>query len=338
LVLQLVVWLPLQWTRPDGGLPTDARVYYHTMRDVVAGRPVYHLIVGYGPDIVPNQFYYSPQTAVVLSAFGRMPYMSFLRMWYVLILASFWLFCGALAYISGNGRVKAMSVLRWGLVVGFTPGVYWYMSLGQIDPLLWAGFGVAMASPRLRGALLALVTQVKPLAAASLAVALVREPRTRVPAVLTLAVGVAIGIAGLGTHSFVQWYHATSPIVHQGTFLYRNASLSMSCLRIAHLLGWHYSSGPLGAAPQAFLTICQVAGILVGILWARGKSEPTAQYVRVYLAAILSSPLCWWSYLVPAYILLALKLKDCADAANGTTGEVHVESATNRQVASALHM
>src|SRR3569623_40947 len=107
------------------------------------------------------------------------------------------------------------------------------MSLGQIDPLLWAGFAVAMASERWRGPMLALVAQAKPLTAITLVYTLIREPRSRVPAVAVIAAGTAIGVATVGAHSFKQWLEVTSPILHQGTFLYRNASLSMEALRLA---------------------------------------------------------------------------------------------------------
>jgi len=309
---QILIWVPSQWARTDK--QRDLWVYYDTALKVAHHQPLYHPMPWVGPDINPLAYLYPPQFALLLMPLDRLSYHDFCAVWYVLLVASFWVFAWTLAKMGGDKGVRNRT-LMWGLLLAATPGAYEAMSEGQIDPLVWALFGLALVT-RYNGFFLAVMTQVKLFGAVPLAISMYRETwRNRIAAIVTLAAGFALGAAVFGPHSIVDWIRWSLPLPGQGHFDEYNLSISFLMLRIGLKLGlWQYHGGPLPAGPHLFLQVCQIIGIL-GAIWATRKMPAPKNYIIVLIAALLCSPTCWYTYDPLVYTLVALGIKNRETAA-----------------------
>jgi hypothetical protein len=185
------------------------------------------------------------------------------------------------------------------------------MTLGNIDPVLWALFGLALVSPRARGPLFALVSLVKVYTVWPLALASWHDrARIYLPAALVLLAGILIGcLAPVGVRAWVDWIRYAAPTMPaQGTFSTDNVSLSFAGLRLARVLGWQYTIGPLPVGPRLYLAAMGLAAPLVTMRVVR-RMEHTLQYAWITTATLLFAPLCWSCYLAVPLATVALSVR-----------------------------
>ena len=307
LIIQLGVWLPNVWRRRD--IQRDMTVYYQAAQRVQRHHALYKPLVTNAPDANRGAYIYPPQFAVVVSPVARLPYLTYARLCYLLEIVAFWSFAYALVMLSGARR-NAVNVLLWGAVLGITPGTYDAITLGQVDPLLWALFGFALCT-RHRGVLLGISAQIKPFALLVVAIAAWRE-RGRVlwPAAIVIVLGALLGLAVYGPLSFVRWAEWGLPIPTQGSFEVNNVSLTYLGLRLARALGWwSYSGGELPPAARLYLAASGCMGIACAVFLTRRQS-PTMQYAVTLVAGVLCAPLCWITYLPLALVPFAIYVRE----------------------------
>jgi hypothetical protein len=318
---QVLIWLPQHWGLPDQ--MRDLSLYYHAASQLGAHRPIYLTIPpGYGPQTAPCSYIYPPFLAAALLPF-RGHFHAYAVFWYSLIVASCWAYAVLLSRLTCN-QWSIGSALIWNLVLVLTPGVfcspplsvYWIMTLGNIDPFLWAVFALVIVMlrsdrPNYAGAqvLLALISLFKPYALFPWLVVASRRPLREAAAAVSILILSTVGTVWLGgIRPFADWVHDAVPMAQQGTFGINNFSVSFAVLRILHGLGiWHFTSGPLASGPRLFLSMCALAGPITAAYLTRRSSMPV-QVVGVYMAAMLFSPLCWQTYVVTAYIVMGMAL------------------------------
>lgn len=313
-LMQLGIWLPGHALREDS--KRDVPVYFKAARAAKSGRPLYRPYVNYGPEQVPNRFFYPPPFAAALSlglgwnsSADAAAARNFSRLWYGLLLVAFWLYAWTLARLAG-GR-GPWPVLVAGLALELWPGANIAMSYGNAEPVMWAllGGSLALASGAARGAALALASLIKVYPLLPLVVAARREARPyALGALATLVAGAALGVAVCGLEAFAAWRAAAGPVAAQGTFLGNNVSLSFAVLRLANLAGWHYPGGPLPLPARLFLMACALTAPFAA-LWCTRKSEVKWQVAITLSATVLFAPLCWDMYLPILLLPAALWLK-----------------------------
>jgi hypothetical protein len=301
--IQLFYWLPRVWSRQD--IQRDMTVYYQAAQKAQAHRPLYHPLVSNAPDFNRGAYIYPPQFAIVVSPVARLPYLTYARLVYLLEIAAFWSFALALVMLAGARRTVE-NVLLWGVLLGITPGTSEAMTLGQVDPLLWALFGFALCT-RHRGLLLGISAQIKPFALLVVAIAAWRE-RGRVlwPAAAVIGLGVLLGAVVYGPMSFVRWAQWGLPIPTQGSFDPNNISLTYAGLRLARALGcWVYTGGELPLGARLYLAVAGLLGVACAAYWGR-RLTPAMHYAVTLVVGVLCSPLCWITYLPLALVPFAL--------------------------------
>lgn len=257
----------------------------------------------YGPDVMTgdkpyphDRQPYPPFLGAVLSWFSGIGYERFARLWYLPVYASLWIYAATVARLA-VGRITPSGVLIAWLILIMLPRSHAMLSLGNVDPLLWAAFGIALVSRPLRGAGMAASALVKIYCIWPLLYVMYRERQSAIPsagAVLFAGLGAAtltLGPVGL-LSALVDWLRYMLPVAGQGTFNEQNYSLSMLGLRVARMLGWEYSGGPLPLSARSYLVVASVLGPLVAGILARRRSAVT-QYACIGAAASLFSPLCW---------------------------------------------
>ncbi|MDQ3814222.1 MAG: DUF2029 domain-containing protein [Armatimonadota bacterium] len=315
LAAQLGGWLPLHWQRTDR--ERDLTVYYDALRRLRTGQPLYQPWPDYVPAYTPSRYFYPPPFAAVFAPLGGLSFLWFARLWYLLLLASFWIYAWCLARLASPAgtRVTIPAVLIAGLILDLWPRIYWAMSFGNAEPMLWALFGLSLATPN-RGAALAGATLIKLHALWPLLLAIRHEGRrVPLPALLVIGFGLLLGWLVCGMQSYLSWWPAISPVLRQGTFNPDNISLSFAVLRLARLLGWDYNpADPLPRAAQLYLSLMAVAGPLF-LIWLVRRQKPLMQYACVGAGVLLFAPLCWTMYLALLLAPLALWLREQQDQA-----------------------
>ena len=311
-ILQLGFWLPLQWSHTDQR--RDITVYYHAAQHVVNHQSLYQPMPWVGPDVNPEAYLYPPQSAILLAPLGHLSFGGFSMFWYTMLVVAFWIFAWSLDRLAARAP-SVRGTLFWGLALAATPGAYEAMSEGQADPIVWALFGLALAT-RYRGVMFALMTQVKLFGMLPLAYAAWREGRTvAAPAGWTLFAGFFIGGLVFGPQAFIDWVRWSLSLPSQGHFDEYNISLSFLALRIARATGvWHYPGGPLAPLPHLYLQAALAAAIIASFWFTRRMPSPQ-NYIVVLLTVLIFSPTCWYTYVPLAYTLVAVSL-----ARNGATG------------------
>jgi hypothetical protein len=174
--------------------------------------------------------------------------------------------------------------------------------------MLW---GLALAGVG-RGALLSVSMLVKVYGVWPLLVAISRDRRLIIPAIMVSLAALGLGIGMCGVDSYTMWATAVLPVAGQGTFDSDNWSLSMGVLRLARWLGWEYTTGPLPQIARGWLSLAAVSGPALTWWWLRVRRPNTSsewQIAWVGTAAALCAPLCWSSYLPLLLAPLALMLK-----------------------------
>jgi len=308
---QLLHWLPANLVRLDHG--RDMMIYYDAAQKATAGLSMYHhASSSYGPHEFPTWYVYPPQLGALISTFAGHP-RAFNDFWYPLMLASFWTFAFALSRVSVDDvryrdiRLPARlgAILAWGGAISLTPYLYYTMSVGQVEPVLWAAIALTVIV-RWPNVFLAVMASIKPYAVWPLVAYSAKNRKSILVTVAVIVTGALLAALRVGAWQFAEWFGAVGPSAGQGSFIDFNWSLSMAVLRLLRAAGWwHYSSGPLHAGPRLFLGVMGVAGPSLVYVVTR-RMELRARMVLLYIAGMLFSPLCWAVYLTTLWIPLAM--------------------------------
>lgn len=306
---ELVQALWLRAARRD-----DMMRYYVIANRAMAGLPLYWPWPDYGPHLMtpghpyPHERYpYPPFFIAVLAPLAKLPVATFARVWYVVLYAGFVAYAACLARLA-TGRITPARVIVAAAVLAAIPGSQLALMVANVEPVLWAVFGLALAFPWARGFGFMTSAMVKLYGVWPLLVAVSREGwHVLRGAAVALALGSAICIAVLGPGVFagalLDWARYMVPVVGQGTFAVdpvfggTNISLSFAGLRAAQSLGWEYQAGPLPSWARLYLTGMGIGAPLLCIWFTRGMENSALRYGLVTIAAVLFAPLCWTTYL-----------------------------------------
>jgi hypothetical protein len=273
----------------------DFSVYRRAAQHVAAGEPLYAECAAFRLGAPPSCFYYPPVLAVALAPLASLEAPTFQLVWYVGILAAFWLFALGLVRLAG-ARTTALHVLGAGALLQLTPGMTTTMSFGNAELWVWALCALALGDLG-RRPLLAVAACLKIYPGWAIAVALFRrDERRRAWVTVGLAAAlIALAAAVVGVGAFRDWTAALG-VMASGLRTGTNVSLPVAALRVAGRLG--FSGG--GAV---FL----VAAPLLGVPWVAfaTRAWPFERSAAVVLvASALLAPLCWLHYapilLIPA--------------------------------------
>jgi hypothetical protein len=339
IVLRLLLVLPalqlyatLRWgIKPPAD--SDYNLLYLHAELVGAGDALYWPWPEYGPHFgadglrfPPDRIFYPPFLTPFLSTLSRWGIEVFAYVWVFALWVAYWVYAACLAKLS-HGKVSFLPVIVWGTALLVVTGraAQSALNLGNVDPLLWAFFGLALAVPAARGAGFVGLALVKLYGAWPLLFAAIgRDWRTVRGAAVTFGAALLAVMAILGAGRFVDefaaWFRYMLPVAGQGTFNPYNISISFLGLRVARWLGWEYVSGPLPGVARAFLTAVGIlAPLMVG--WLTRRADPPLHYSLVVCAAVFFAPLAWNFYtallLAPIAILLGRWL--AAESSPGST-------------------
>jgi len=314
LAMQLVIVMPrnLAVTNPEDNI----RVYYRAAQNARLGRDIYQR----QPVNIPTKlgtYIYAPYFAAIISPLSALSFIRFVQLWYCVMLASFWVYAWCLARLYFDDRIDIRKVLIGGLILDLFPGGYAAFSVGQIEPFLWALFGLGLVAIA-RPTLWALCTSVKPFYMwplfAEIGDAAHRNSikvllRSIAPAIVSAVALILCGGIICGWNSYAVWIRDVLPTLSQGNFNPGNVSLSMAALRAARLMGWQYNGGPLPALPHLWLTVASIgAPLLTWFLLRRYSAQ--LKSAALVAAAILFAPVCWTYYLPLLLPLITLVFQD----------------------------
>lgn len=106
-----------------------------------------------GPHIpYPILYLYPPILACVISTLPKMSFLAFARIWTILLYTAFVVYAATLGRLA-TGKFSFHTILLASFILFYFPGTSRAIILGQIDPLLWAFFGLALVIPISRGVL-----------------------------------------------------------------------------------------------------------------------------------------------------------------------------------------
>jgi hypothetical protein len=314
LAVQLMVVMPrnLAVKNPEDNI----RVYYRAAQNAWLGRDIYQR----QPANMPTKlgtYIYAPYFAAIVSPFSALSFIRFVQLWYCVMFAAFWVFAWCLARLYFEDRIDIRKVLIWGLILDLFPGGYAAFSVGQIEPLLWALFGLGLVAIA-RPTLWALCTFVKPfymwplfaeIADAARKNGIKVLLRSLAPAIIIAVALVFCGGVICGWDSYEVWIRDVLPSLSQGSFDPGNVSISMAALRAARFMGWQYLGGPLPALPHLWLTAASIGAPLVTWFLLRRYSIQIKSAALV-ASAILFAPVCWTYYLPLLLPLIALVFQE----------------------------
>lgn len=306
----------------------DVYTYYLAALRVRSGEPLYrpwpeygpHVNTAGGPGYPLDRFPYPPPLAVLLAPAAALPGAVFIRAWGVLLLAATWGYAACLARLAAR-RWTLPGTLLAAAVLQLTPGTRIVLAYGNVEPLLWLAFGLALVFPAARGPGFTFAAAVKTFGIWPLLLAFREEGPRAVRGAALIAGGLALlGSIVMGPAAFVgacaDWFRYMLPAASQGSFAiskglgFGNLSLGMAGLRIAGALGWEYVAGPLPAGARLYLALVSVAAPLAAIRWTRRLRDAPLRYALVTCAAMVFAPIFWTTYLpvllAPAALCLRL--------------------------------
>jgi hypothetical protein len=304
--------VPALWER--AARRDDMVRYYVIAGRALRGQSLYWPWPDYGPHFAtpgypyPQPRYpYPPFLMGVLVPFAHLPLPVFGRIWYVVLYAGLAVYAASLAKLA-TGRVTPAGATVAAAVVAAVPGAQLAFQVANVEPVLWALFGAALAWPAARGFGFAASAMVKLYCAWPLLVAAWREGwRVVRGAGLALVLGTVLGMAVLGpgvfVGSFLDWARYMLPVVGQGTWAVdphyggTNVSFSFAGLRLVRELGWEYRPGPLPGWARLYLTVVGIAAPLLATWLTRRMRDTALRCGIVTIAAVLFAPLCWATYL-----------------------------------------
>ena len=300
---QFALWLPLHMAPAD--FQCDYQVYFEALRQLHAGQALYAPWPGYGPHLKPMPYNYPPPFIAFLYPLGNLSETDFSRLWHILMVVAFWLYAWCLARLACR-KVGWDAVLISGLLLALCPGMVHAMSLGNVQPVLTALWGVAFAF-NARAVALAITAVVKIHPILPLGVVFLDRARhdgwraalrkIAAPSAAIFIGALILGLIVCGPEAYLRWARNVPPVLSQGTFEGANASLSIGVLRLLRACGiWHYETGPLPTGPRLFLTASTLIGPLTTWWLARRWPDDLRQSC-VGAATVLFAPLCWIDYL-----------------------------------------
>jgi len=249
-----------------------------------------------------DRVFYPPFLTPGLSLVTRWGIDAFANLWFVLLWAAYWVYAGALAKLA-HGRVRIGPTVAWGVALFLLTGrsAQSAVNLGNVDPILWAIFGLALAYPAARGIGFMSMALVKLYGVWPLVFAAARREWRTVRAAGATLLGACLLVALiLGPTTFVReslaWFQYMLPVGGQGTFNDYNISISFFGLRVARWLGWwDYTAGPLPGSARTYLTLMGIAApVITG--WLLRRSDRRLQYALIVCAAVFFGPLAWNFY------------------------------------------
>lgn len=288
LLMQLAVWLPMHIHRPDTNL--DWIAYYDAARNVLSGHSLYADCATYHVGDPPSFYIYPPPLAVALAPLAAHGAAFFQAAWYVVILASFWLYAGALVRLAGF-RMGATNVLIGGAAIALAPGVTVSMSFGNADMLIWALCALSLGGGAVWSGIGAAF---KLYPAWELVGRAARRDKTAAVGFLAGAVIVGNTLLVAGFHAWREWGLALS-ILGGGPRVHSNLSIGVAVLRVVGLFGYHGEG-------RAFLALCPLVGVPVVLYAARRMARPLAGALAL-VSAVALGPLCWWYWLAPMSLM-----------------------------------
>lgn len=291
------------WQRTDH--VRDVVVYWQAARHAGTDK-LYRVPKGFGHTLALKLPYlYAPPFAALLKPFGNASFLSFARGMLIVSMLAFWLFAYCLSHLAGHPTLRG--TLICGMILGIFPGVSEALALGQVDPILWALFGVGLITAYTPNWFL-LAAIVKPF---YFWPALTQRYHTWqiFQGFLLLAALFALGGMVCGWNTYAIWLREILPLVSQGTFASGNISLSFGALRLLQYAGiWHYTDGALPMFGHLWLTLASLCAPAIMWLLLR-RQEPRLKAAAVMAAATLFAPICWITYLPVTLPLLVLLLR-----------------------------
>jgi hypothetical protein len=334
--LHLLVLVPELWRGAEE--TRDVVAYLMAAERVRAGELLYQAVPP-GPHVVGGGApYLYPPVLAAMTALVPLSGAALVRFALLAGVLAFWVYAACLDRVASRGRNSAWGTLLWGalLTAGVAPlGALW---VGQVDVLIWALFGIALAFPAARGFGFAAAAFTKPFAVWPLGLALWRERRpVVVGAVAAIALAAALSASAMGplrlAQASVQWLTDVYPALAQGQFGYLvadvsaspaanhllgflgtgNLSLAFLPLQLAHAAGWEPAGAELPAWARVYLTTAGLAAPIVTLWLTRRRSLPL-RYAAVMAAAVLFAPIVRATYLGILYAPVAAWLGENSQA------------------------
>ena len=310
-------------TPPGRTVPAmcDADVYAMAADNARHGKPLYPLTPQGDPRTPEGgylPFLYPPPFAAALAPLGNLPHQTTVNLFRWLALLGSVAYALCLVRLAGRA-ISLRSVLVALNVLLLMPGFRFNLIAGQIEPLLWTMFALAIMGMG-RGGLLAASCLVKPFAAWPLALAAWREPKRVLPwAAGVLIAGFLVGGLVCGWGSYAQWLAYAPARMYRVAFYYENISLGLAPLR---LLGW--TQLPAWGRPFLMGMYLLMPGL---VAWAMRRRPAALQIGWVGAAAILFAPFSRMYYLPLLLVPIAAELGEAKteERKNGKTEEQGTE-------------
>ena len=308
-IFNFVILLPRTFQRTDPW--RDVVAYYLAKENIEAKLPLYEGLHEHGPHDRSQPFYlYPPILASALAIMPQVKFLSFARLWTLFLYGAFWIYAVSLGKLA-TGKASFSGSMVAGLFLFIFPGTYRALELGQIDPLLWSFFGLALTLPKLRGFFLMAISVIKPWGVWPFLWSLGKNYSVFLGAGVVLGGSILIGTLIMGTGAFWEncwlWFTHVLPSLSQGAWSPDNRSLSFGVLRIFRYFGlWKYNGGTLPFWSQAWLLLCGIVGPILTGLYLRHNSK-NVQLSAVACSAILFSPIFWTTY-IPIFLTLIVTI------------------------------
>jgi hypothetical protein len=325
-LLHLLVFAPRLFTGADPS--GDVNAYVLAANRVRAGEPLYEAVPPGPHEPGTGALYLYPPFLAVVASLVPLSGADLARFALLAGLLCFWIYAATLTRVA-SGRITPYGTLVWGaaLTLGIAPTAALFV--GQIDSLIWALFGIALAFPAARGFSFAAAALIKPFSVWPLGLALWREGRpVALGAGLAIAIAVVLSVAVMApvrfVHASVDWFSRVYPTVAQGQFTYivsgltdvpavnhivgyigtGNLSLGFMPLQLARAAGWSFAGENLPIGARIYLT---VVGIIAPVitLWLTRSRGPEFRYAAVMAAAVLFGPIFRLTYSPILYALAA---------------------------------
>lgn len=302
LLLLMCYSLPKRVLRTDKN--RDLLAYYLVSERIQKGGAVYWPLPQIGPhDPSPNLYLYPPVFASLLGFIPTKSFVTFSKTWTILLYLMFWVYAVCLARLA-SGKVSLSGTLIAGLVLTLFPGTHSALSLGNVDPFLWALFGLALVIPTLRGSGLMAIALVKPWAVWPLIWSFREGKKVLIGSLLVTFIGTSLGMFVIGPTKFFSncsiWIREVLPSLGQGSWslgIWGNWSLSFAVLRVIKALDlWNYQGGVLPLWARSWLLLAGISAPLLSGWLLRLKSK-VLQLSVMGCTAVLFAPTCWTYYL-----------------------------------------
>jgi hypothetical protein len=338
-LLHLLVFAPRLFTGPDPS--GDVMAYVLAADRVRAGEPLYEAVPPGPHEPGTGALYLYPPFLAAVAALVPLSGARLARFAMLAGLLCFWIYAATLTRVA-SGRITPYGTLVWGaaLTLGIAPTAALFV--GQIDSLIWALFGIALAWPAARGFSFAAAALIKPFSVWPLGLALWREGRpVALGAAFAVAIAVVLSAAAMGpvrfVHASVDWISRVYPAVAQGQFTYivsgltdvnavnhllgyfgtGNLSLGFLPLQLARAAGWSFTGEVLPVGARIYLTAIGIIAPVI-TLWLTRHRGPELRYAAVMAAAVVFGPIFRLTY---SPILFALAAAWIGERRRGVWGQ-----------------